>query len=242
MELDDLKGAWGKYSNQSERLQLLPERELEKMVGKRTTDISQKIGRNIRIGLGIALGWACINLSADFIFSPLVEKYIQAPESTSQILMGTFLAEVLSYILIFGALFVFWYRFNKIEKRPVDRCDLKGTLANYIKIIDAYRRMFYIILAMVLLYIFVSFATGFVVGFTQEMKTLGSEIAEMSASKWAFVIISVVLTAGVILGIYILLFNLFYKRLYGRYLAQLKSSLNELNENSPSAVSSVPEA
>jgi len=231
MELDDLKGVWGEFSSRSEKENTLTENRIETMIGKQTTDISQKIGRNIRIGLGIALAWACFNLSADFIFSPFIEKYMDQPNDNDPILFTIFIVEIFSYVLIFGTLFLFWFRFNKIDNRQIDRFDLRQTLTAYIRIIDAYRKMFYLILVLVLVYVIVSFGTGFIIGFTQEMENLGTKLSDLSASRWTIVVLSFILTAGLIIGVYILLFNLFYKKLYGRYLARLKSSLNELNEN-----------
>ncbi len=230
MELDDLKGVWGEFSSRSEKANTLTENRIETMIGKQTTDISQKIGRNFRIGLGIALAWACFNLSADFFFSPFIEKYMDQPNDHDPILLSIFIVEIFSYVLIFGSLFLFWFRFSKIDNRQIDRSDLRQTLTAYIKIIDAYRKMFYLILILVLIYVIISFGTGFVIGFTQEMDNLGTQLSDLSVSRWTIVVISFLLTAGLIIGIYILLFNLFYKKLYGRYLAQLKSSLNELNE------------
>jgi len=51
MELDELKSAWNKMSSENEKKLQLNEGEIQNLLGKRTRDITEKIGRNIRIGM-----------------------------------------------------------------------------------------------------------------------------------------------------------------------------------------------
>jgi hypothetical protein len=62
---------------------------------------------------------------------------------------------------------------------------------------------------------------------------LGINLKNLTLFKWAIVIFSFVITLGIFIAIYYLLFNFFFKRLYGRYLKQLKSTLKELEEVNP---------
>lgn len=231
MELDDLKGIWSKYAQQNNKNQNLPASEFEKMIGKRTTDCTKKIGRNIRIGLGIVLAWAVIGVSIDFIFTPFFDRHLNKPYMNDKLLLGIFGIELFNYVLIFATLILFGIRFNKIEKQPIDRFDLKETLTSSIRIIDAYRKMFYVVLALVLIYSIASFSTGFVLEYNHQLQLSGTRADDVPIIKWLIVAVSFLFVASVIVGVYYLLFTFFFKRLYGRHLKLLKGTLKELTES-----------
>lgn len=230
MELDDFKKAWTQYSATKSLNSIVTSSELEAMIGKRTNDISRKIGKNIRIGLAIALAWSLLGFTVDFILNPIMKQYFNTPNITDQILLYSFIVQVFIYLLIFSTLILFWYKFNQIDKRPIDYTKLNDTLKSYIRVISAYKKMFYIILALVLTYVAVAFTTGFCLGYSQGMQSSGLKITDISMVQWIITIVSFLLTLGVFVAIYLLLFNWFFKRLYGRHLVMLKSTLRELNE------------
>ena len=90
--------------------------------------------------------------------------------------------------------------------------------------------MFYVVLVIVLLYVIASFSSGFVISYTYELQQAGIAPENITLVQWLVVAVTFLFGLCVILGIYYLLFNLFFKRLYGRYLKQLKATLRELNE------------
>jgi hypothetical protein len=229
MELDDFKSAWNKISSANEML-LLNESEINELLTKRTLNISEKIGRNIRIGLGIILGWVLIFFGIDFIFTPLFDKYFDKPYLTDGLMLWSFIFEVFNYVLIFSAIIIFWIRYSKIEKEKIDSTNLKNTIQLLIKTLNSYRVMFYIILLIILLYVIAMFSSGFFMEYNYQIKEAGISIHNLSLFKWIIIIFSFALTLGIITAIFYLLFNLFFKRLYGRYLEQLKSTLKELEE------------
>jgi hypothetical protein len=232
MELDELKSAWNKISSDSEMM-MLNEKEINKLLKNRTRDISEKIGRNIRIGIGIILGWVIIFFGIDFIFTPIIDKYFNKPYLTEGLMLWSFIFEVFNYVLIFSAIIIFWIRYSKIEKEKTDSTNLKNKLQLLIKTLNSYRVMFYIILFIILLYVVAMFSSGFFMEYNYQIKEAGISIHNLSLFKWIIIIFSFALTLGLIIAIFYLLFNLFFKRLYGRYLKQLKSTLKELGEVNP---------
>ncbi|MDA3928903.1 MAG: hypothetical protein PF541_08070 [Prolixibacteraceae bacterium] len=230
MELEELKSAWNKVSSTDEKSRQLHEEEFKKILKKRTADISDKIGRNIRIGIGIILGWVCLSFASDFLLTPFIEENINKPYLTDEILFYTFLLEIFNYLLIFTAIIIFWIRYNKIEKANIDVFNLKRKLTGIIKAIESYRRMFYIALILICIYIIVSFSSGFILESNYQINELEIDPKNITFIKWIVIILGYTVTLGVLIGIYFLLFNLFFKRLYGRYLKQLKSTLKEIEE------------
>jgi hypothetical protein len=232
MELDELKSAWNKISSDNKML-LLNENEINNLLKNRTLDISEKIGRNIRIGMGIILGWVCLGFGIDFIFTPIFEKNFNKPYLTDALMFWSFMLEVVIYLLIFTTIIIFWIRYSKIEKEKIDITNLKNKLNMIIRTLNSYRIMFYIVLIIIILYIIASFSSGFFMEYNYQVKQLGINLEKLSFFGWAIIVLTFVVTLGIFIAIYYLLFNLFFKRLYGRYLKQLKSTLKELEEVNP---------
>lgn len=229
MELDELKSAWNKISSDKEML-FLNENEINNLLKNRTLDISEKIGRNIRIGMGIILGWVCLWFSIDFIFTPIFDKYFNKPYLTDALMFWSLILEVFNYVLIFTAITIFWIRYSKIEKLKIDTTNLKSSLHILIKTLNSYRIMFYVVLFILLLYVIAAFSSVFFMEFNYQFKEMGIDLKNLPFMKWIIIVLTFMITLGIFIAFYYLLFNLFFKRLYGRYLKQLKSTLKELEE------------
>lgn len=232
MELDELKSAWNKISSSNEKKHQLRADEFQKILSKRTLDITEKVGRNIRIGTGIILAWVCLGFATDFILTPVIEKQLDKPYLTDKLMFWAFFLEAFNYLLIFSAIIIFWIRYSKIERSHTETTDLRSKLIQIIDVLDSYRRMFYIVMVIVLLYVAVSFSSGFIMEYQYQISEMGIDIQNFKFLSWAIIVITFVVCLGIFIAIYYLLFNLFFKRLYGRYLKQLKETLKEINEAS----------
>lgn len=230
MELEELKSAWSKISSDNERIQL-KEEDINLLLKNRTLDISDKIGRNIRIGVAIILAWVCLGFCIDFLSTPLFDKYFNKPYLTQQFMFWAFLLEVFNYILIFSAIILFWIKYSKIEKKKKESYNLRDNLQQMIKILNSYKMMFYIVLMIVILYVILSFSSGFFMEYNYQIKQSAIDISHFKLLNWATVIFVFIFVLGAIIAIYYLLFNFFFNRLYGRYLKQLNDTLKELDES-----------
>ncbi|HPR33450.1 MAG TPA: hypothetical protein PLK12_15220 [Prolixibacteraceae bacterium] len=233
MELDDLKQTWNKLASNSQNRGLLPEEEIRRYCERKTLDISEKIGRNIRIGVGIIVGWVSLGFAINFLFSPMLENYLDKPYITDELLFWTFLVEVFNYLLIFVTILVFWLRYNAVERNNPEAPDLRDKLQRLIRILGSYKVMFYVVLVIVLLYVIASFSSGFIMASSYELEEAGIKVDDIRFFRWIVVGLTFLIVLGIIVGIYYLLFNFFFKRLYGRYLKQLKATLHELDESIP---------
>jgi hypothetical protein len=233
MELEELKSAWDKISSENEKKLQLNEQEIQSLLEKRTFDITKKIGRNIRIGMVIILAWICLWFSLNFIITPVFEKYIDKSKLSDKLMDWSFALEVFTYLLVIATIVIFWIRYNRIEKRNINSINLKSKLTSLIQILNSYKTMFYIVLIIILLFITVAFSSGFVTEFNDHSISSQSAISHYSFFEWIIIAVSFLLTLGIFIAIYYFLFNLFFNRLYGRYLKQLKNTLHELNEVNP---------
>lgn len=227
MDIENLKSAWQKYSSTNDNKIIVPE-DVEKMLNKRTLGITEKIRRNIIVGLAIVLVWIGANIVVSIFTSPFLDKYFDKGYVETEFFTFTFIFELIIYVAIIASIVVFWKRYNKIEKQYQNN-GLKQKITRLISILNSYRKLFYLITIVVLIYIFVAFTSGFILGYTYETAQLQGE-QSMQAAEWIFIVPIFIISAGLIILIYYFLFNLFFKRLYGKYLVQLKETLAELDE------------
>ncbi len=230
MELDDLKSAWNKISSDNEKKLQVNETDIQKLIGKRTLDISEKIGRNIRIGMFIILAWVVLGFTIELILTPLLDNYLDKPYLTDKFLFWTYIIEVFTYLLIFAALIILWIRYNKNVKSKFETYDLKNRIIQLIKILDTYKIMFYIVLIIIIIYVIASFSSGFFMEYNYQVEQTGIDFRKLNSIGWIIIIFGFLFTLGIFIAVYYFLFNLFFKRLYGRYLDQLKSTLKELED------------
>jgi len=230
MDLDKLKSTWNKISSENEKKLQLKEEDIQSLLEKRTFDITQKIGRNIRVGIAIILAWVFLGSIFEFVVSPMFDSYFKDSILSDKLLFWLYMLEIGGYILVFASAILFWLRYNKIEKQNTNSVDLRGKLTMLIRIVNSYKTMFYIILAIILLFVSINFSVGFVSGIKMQTLDPGINIQAISIFKWILIASAFLLALGVFIAIYYFLFNLFFKRLYGRFLEQLKATLKELDD------------
>lgn len=230
MELDQLKSAWDKISEQSEKHPELAEKDIQLMLSKRTKDIYEKIGRNIRVGIVIILAWIAIEILTNFFFSNIFEDLLDKPYMTEQLITWSYILNIFNYVLILSAISIFWVRYKKLENEASLHTNLAAKIDRLINIVKSYKRMFYMVLGIVILLITVSFSTGFFMEFRYQAMQGDFTLGDFSLIHQIAIIISFILVLGIFITIYLVLFRLFFKRLYGRYLQKLEQTKAELIE------------
>ena len=230
MDLDKLKSTWNKISSENEKKLQLKEEDIQSLLEKRTLDITQKIGRNIRVGIAIILAWVFLGSIFEFVVSPMFDSYVKDEILSDKLLFWLYMLEVGGYVLVFASAILFWLRYNKIEKQNTNSVNLRSKLTMLIGIINSYKTMFYIILAIILLFVSINFSVGFVTGIKIQAVDPGINIQAISIFKWILIASAFLLALGAFIAIYYFLFSLFFKRLYGRFLEQLKATLQELDD------------
>lgn len=231
MELDDFKKAWSQYSEKQMAQSNVEVDAIAEIIGKRTLDISERIERNIRIGLIIMLVWTGLNFGVDYIVTPLINGEFEFLKSHKNLLIWASVFEAFLYLLLFISIGVFWIRFNKMKQTHMYEENLRAKIVYLINVIKSYKRMFYILLFVILIFTAFLFSSGFYAGFTSETANQNIDIAQINFWVWVFFVFVFVLALGIIIGFYCLLFTYFFKRLYGRHMKQLQQTLAELDES-----------
>jgi hypothetical protein len=231
MDLDKLKSTWEKVSTETQKRDMLPEEEFRKILNKKTLDISAKIRRNIKIGLSIVIIWVLASITLNYIATPLLDKFFNSQSQKSDFILITFILDFCIYAFIIISIILFWRRYNSIEKSNKPISSLHDRILRKLEILNSYRKMFYIFLIIVLVYVFAAFTTGFLLGYQHEAEATNFALSKLDPAALIIILLAYILSAGIILLIYYFFFNLFFKRLYGRYIIQLKETLAELNEN-----------
>lgn len=231
MELDDFKKAWSQYSEQQAAKSKVEINAIADIIGKRTLDISERIERNIRIGVIVMLAWTSLNFGVDFIVTPLLDGELEFLKSHKDLLMWSSIFEAFLYLLFFVSIGVFWMRFKKLKETHLNNDNLRDKIVYLIKGIKSYKRMFYILLFMILIFTAILFGSGFYAGFTNESSSHNIELSQINFLGWAIFAAFFIVSLGILIAFYCLLFTYFFNRLYGRHLKQLQKTLDELDEH-----------
>lgn len=223
MDLKDLKKTWDKMASSKE----LDESQIREMLGKRTSNLIERIDRNIKIGFGIIFLFILLFSLDDFILTP---AFMQGVEDDLTVPDWLLFLGVFSNALIFTTFLYFVIKYYRVKRLCDISCDLKETLVKIIDTLKIYQRMFYLALISVT----VTMALGFITGMYQatfgEVEKQGVPFSEIQIDQLMLaILIGLVILLVTVGGIYIFL-RWGFRRLYGNYIAKLKSTLKELKE------------
>jgi hypothetical protein len=201
MELDNLKALWQDIGQQD--IHRDSDEQIMRMLQKRSQSPIAKMKRNLR----------CELVGVIVLYSLCISYFLIAA-------MGRYW-EVALLLMVIGVAFIFYYQLkNKLlgEMQCVT-CEVRSNLQKQLTTLEKYVR-FYLISSIILTPV-AYFATGFIVFFKTPFKNFNAE----SWSIILFMILGVILTVGS----YSL--NRWYvRKLYGKYILQLKELLRQMEE------------
>lgn len=218
MDIKDLQKAWNKLSDKTSEQQMLNEEQIRNLLRSRTTTLLDRIDRNIRIGFVVLLVVILGGLVLDF----LTVTGKTGGTSIAGEVPGWLATLDMSVNLLIVALFAtFFIHYWKIRRVCRGVCDLRHTLMKTIGVLNLYRRLFALALAIILM---VS-ATGFIAGYftsIQEHNTMdGFFISALIIGLLLMLLFS---------GLLFLLLRWTFRKAYGNYLARLTETLAELDD------------
>jgi p-aminobenzoyl-glutamate transporter AbgT len=158
MDINDLRKAWKKMSDNAPDRKELTEDKIRELLSTRTASLMERIDRNIRIGLAVLFFTIVLIIIWDFL---LIRGSGISRENQMQIPLWVTLLDRGINFLIFGLFLVFVIRYHQIRVRCKDGCNLRQALERVIKILVTYKRLFVFALVIFLL----SSATGYIAGF-----------------------------------------------------------------------------
>lgn len=205
----------------------LDESELHVMLSKRTKSLIDRIDRNIKIGFVILLGLIVLFSFDDFLFSPQAMKE-QYPGMDIPVWV-VFLA-VFGNVLIFTTFLYFVVSYYLVKRKCDVACNLKDTLKKIIKTLELYQRLFYLALASIVLAIGSAFVSGMFMGTEYHAGNQGMQITDIETSQLVLIVLITLFFLVLFGGGAFLFLRWGFRRLYGKYIAKLKTTLNELEE------------
>jgi hypothetical protein len=218
MGIGDLQEAWSRFTADSSDKHLLNEEEIRNLLGKRSRNLMERIDFNIRIGFIILL--AVITVIFYYDFTHATSNYITGPYHT-EIPGWLVVIDFFTNIFILGILVTFFIHYFKIRRLCKISCDLRHALMKVIGILTLYKRLFTAALVIIML----SSATGFMAGYVTSIHN-----NQTSEGFLVPVIVIGILLIALITWILFLFFRWIFRRIYGNYLMQLKSTLAELDD------------
>lgn len=223
MELKDLKKAWQNMGSNEE----LDESQIENMLRKHTSNLLERIDRNIKIGFGILFILITLFVLDDFVFSPML---INSMGSDFEIPGWLLFLSTFSNALILTTFIYFVVKYYRVKKSCDISCNLRQTLVRIIKILKIYQRLFYLALIILSVAITVSFITGMYTGMEESAAENGVLMSEIPVRSLLLAILAGFIVLVLMVGGIFMLMRWGFRRLYGNYIHKLKSTLNELNE------------
>ncbi len=223
MELKDLKKTWEQLSSRKE----LDEDQIREMLRHRTSNLIDRIDRNVRIGFVVLFVLIVLFILDDFVFAPMLLKEVSADIVIPGWLMFT---SIFANTLIITTFIYFVIQYYRVKKSCDISCNLKETLVKIIGTLRIYKRLFYLALIILTISLILQFISGLFTGMHEGLEQKGVLLADVPLGKWFLVavigLIVLIITVG---GIYLLM-RWGFRRLYGNYISKLKQNLSELNE------------
>lgn len=223
MDLNELKKTWNKMPSGQE----LDEGQLQNILGKQTKSLIERIDRNIKIGFVVLLGFILLFSFDDFWFSAeTINEYYTATPIPGWVI---FLA-VFGNVLIFTTFIYFVIKYYLVKKKCDVVCNLRDTLKQIIGTLELYQRLFYLALAAILLAIVSAFSSGIFEGLSHNAEVQGMQISDIETTQLLLVIVVSIVIIGALGGGIFLFLRWGFRKLYGKYIQKLKTTLKELEE------------
>jgi len=218
MDINDLKNAWNQISADNSDHEQLTDERIKELLSSRTSNLMERIDKNIRWGFAILFLIITGIIIWDFFLSKnsgmVIDNQVSIPEWVSILDRGV-------NILIFMLILLFVIRYHHIRRKCLDGCSLRQELIKVIKVLTTYKRLFGLVL---IIFLLVS-ATGYIAGFYK-----GIHVQGQSGAYLPVAIVLGVITLFLITLLLFLLLRWVFRKLYGNYLNQLQKMLRELDE------------
>jgi hypothetical protein len=215
MDLKDLKKTWSQIASTTEANDLSE----EKIIGilqSRTTNLMEKLDKNIRIGIAVLLFLIALIIAWDFILILISNNHDDSIIPEWITLLDRFVN-----VFIFILFLVFTIRYHQIRRKCTGECNLRQSLEKIIEVLTTYKRLFVLALIIFMLAVSSSYLAGFYKGI---------HIQDQSGAHLPAAIIAGLITLMLFAGLLFILIRWIFRRVYGTYLNQLKETLTELDE------------
>jgi hypothetical protein len=224
MELNELKKAWQSATPDKVRGKVLDASKINKMLHSRGTGILSRLDRSVKIGIWFLVFFFFLTLAdllvpAEFIFPDKLDVSLEVP-------IWINLLEWCVNLTLMVSILLFVVRYRRLKVHTLADQDLGGAIQKVLKLLDTFKKEFYVAVAILSAGIGLGFISGAQKGFEtirtiQEPTTLSVVIAS----------VLMLVLLSLLIGSIIYIFHKGFNLLFGKYQDQLIQSLNELQEN-----------
>ncbi|MCL4481814.1 MAG: hypothetical protein M1445_04190 [Bacteroidetes bacterium] len=224
MELNEFKKAWQQVNADKIRSKELDVSNISEMLQRRGTGILSRLDRSVKIGIWFLVFFFLLTLADQFLPAELIfpDRWKTSLEVPQWICL---LEWFVNFILMFSIL-IFVIRYKRLQVHSLADQDLQGAIKKVLKLLDTFKKEFYLALIILMSGICLGFLSGAQKGF---------ESIQVSQAPTTSAIVVVALALLILLGLLIgSIFYIFHKGfnlLFGKYRDQLIQSLDELQEN-----------
>ena len=224
MELNELKKAWQKASPDTIQGKDLDVTKINKMLHGRGKGILSRLDRSVKIGIWFLVVFFLLTLAdlllpAELIFPDKMEASLKVPGWIN-------LLEWCVNLTLMFAIALFIVRYRRLKVQTLADQDLKGAITKVLKLMDTFRKEFYI----AVFFLTAGIGLGFLSGAQKGFQTIRITQTPTTASIIVAGVLMLILL-GLLVGSIFFIFHKGYKHLFGKYRDQLIQSLNELQEN-----------
>ena len=205
----------------------LDEDQLRAMLSNRTTNLLERIDRNIKIGFAVLFVFLVVFVFDDFILSPEPINFegTEVDVPAWLVLFSSFSTALICLTFVYFAV-----KYYLIKRACNVACNLKETLIKVIKILQLYQRLYYAAVAVVILAITSAFVSGMFTGISILMTNNESGFDDIDRSQLFLMCLMGAAVLMLIVGSLFLFLRWGFRKLYGNYTRKLKGTLKELEE------------
>ncbi len=224
MELNEFKKAWQQATSDTVLEKNLDASKINEMLHRRSKGILSRLDRSVRFGIWFLVFFFFLTLAdqllpVDAIFPASWKASIDVVPLWINILEW-----FVNFFLMLSIL-IFVVRYRRLQLQTLANQDLKGTIEKVLKLLDTFKKEFYLALIILMSGIGLGFLSGARQGF-ESIKM------NQTPSTFAIVIVATVMIIllGLLIGSIFYIFHKGFNLLFGKYRDQLIQSLNELQE------------
>lgn len=224
MELNEFKKAWQEASSDNTRKKDLDSATISDLLKRRSTGILSRLDRSVKFGIWFLLLFFIFTLVDQLLPAELLfpASWKDSMEVPGWIVV---LEWFVNFLLMFSIL-IFIVKYRRLQLQTLANQDLKGAIEKVLKLLDTFKKEFYVAVIILVSGIGLGFLSGASKGFES------ISINETpSTGVIVVVMLSMLALLGLLIGSIFYIFHKGFNLLFGKYRDQLIQSLNELQEN-----------
>ncbi|MEI7830511.1 MAG: hypothetical protein WCI31_12120 [Prolixibacteraceae bacterium] len=222
--MNEFKKAWQQATSDNIQRKDLDATSINVLLKKRSTGILSRLDRSAKFGIWFLVLFFLFTLADQFL--PIDLLFPANLKADLEVPLWINLLEWLVNIILMLTILLFIIRYRRLQLQTLANQDLKGAIQKVLKLLDTFKKEFY--LAVIIL--MSGIGLGFLVGASKGFESIQGN-GNPSAMAIVIVVLSMLVLLCLLIGSIFYIFHKGFNLLFGKYRDQLIQSLNELQEN-----------